>query len=73
MNMTRFIRKNKKEIGLSPDALIFRGQKKIDQVLLRIIDFDSKNLTEEELKTVKEVSEFQHKNTVTWMLELIHQ
>ena len=65
--MTRFIKKNKQEIGLSPDELIFRGQKKINQVLLRIIDFDSTNLKEDEVKTVREVSKFQHKNTVTWI------
>ncbi len=65
--MTRFLKKSKHEIGLSPDDLIFRGQKKIDQVLLRIIDFDSQNLTEDAVKTVREVSEFQHRNTVTWI------
>ena len=65
--MARFIKKNKQEIGLSPDELIFRGQKKVEQVLLRIIDFDSKNLTEDDVKTVKEISQFQHKNTVTWI------
>ena len=65
--MTRFIKKKKQEIGLSPDALIFRGQKKVDKVLLRLIDFDSNNLTEDDVKTVKEISEFQHKNTVTWI------
>lgn len=64
--MTRFIKK-KQEIGLAPDDLVFRGQKKIDQVLLRIIDFDSENLTERNLKTVKEISEFQHEDTVTWI------
>lgn len=67
LKMTRFIKKNKQHIGLPPDELIFRGQKKIDQVLLRIIDFDSTNLTEDYVKTVKEISEFQHKNTVTWI------
>ena len=65
--MARFIRKNKKEIGLAPDELIFRGQKKIEQVLLRIIDFDSTNLMENAVKTIRETSEFQHKNTVTWI------
>ncbi len=65
--MTRFIKKNKKEIGLAPDDLIFRGEKKTDQISLRIIDFDSKNLTEDTAKTVKEISEFQHKETVTWI------
>ena len=65
--MTRFIKKNKQHIGLSPDELIFRGQKKIDQVLLRIIDFDSTKLTEDFVKTVREISEFQYKDTVTWI------
>ena len=65
--MNRFIKKSKHEIGLSPDELIFRGEKKTDQVLLRIIDFDAKTLTEDAVKTVREVSEFQNKNTVTWV------
>jgi len=65
--MTRSIIKNKNEIGLPPDELVFRGQKKTDKVLLRIIDFDSDKMTENDVKTVKEVSEFQHKETVTWI------
>jgi magnesium transporter len=65
--MPKFMKKNKQEIGLSPDELIFRGQKKTDQVLLRVIDFDSVNLIEDTGKTVKEASELQHKDTVTWI------
>lgn len=65
--MAKFIKKNRQEIGLAPDELIFRGQKKTNQVILRIIDFDSNNLREDDIKTVKEVSLFQHKNTVTWI------
>ena len=65
--MTRFLKKYKHEIGLPPDELIFRGRKKTDQVLLRIIDFDADNLTEDDVKTVKEISKYQHKNTVTWI------
>ena len=65
--MTRFITKTKQEIGLSPDELIFRGQQKTEQVQLRIIDFDAENLTENDVKTVKEISQFQYKDTVTWI------
>jgi len=61
------MKKNKEEIGLAPDELIFRGGKKIENVLLRIIDFNSKILTEDAVKSVKEVIEFQHKDTVTWI------
>ena len=65
--MTRFIKKQKQEIGRSPDELIFRGDKKIDQVLLRIIDFDSNNLNENLIATVKEVSKYKDESTVTWL------
>lgn len=65
--MTRFIKKNKQEIGISPDELIFRGEKKIDQVLLRIIDFDSNILNEDLKATVKEISKFNNEKTVTWL------
>ena len=65
--MNRFLKKSKQEIGRSPDDLIFRGEKKVDQVTLRIIDFDTNNLSENAVETVKEVSEFQHKDTVTWL------
>jgi len=39
--MARFLKKSKEEIGISPDELIFRGEKKIDDVLLRVIDYDA--------------------------------
>ncbi|SHJ06634.1 magnesium transporter [Arenibacter nanhaiticus] len=64
--MARFIKKHKQEIGLSPDALYFRGKKKIDKVLLRVIDFDAENLEENPVHTVKEVLKYKDKNTVTW-------
>ena len=65
--MARFVAKQKNEIGLSPDALLFRGDKKVDYVRLRLIDFDSNNLEENVVKTVKEVLKYRDKNTVTWL------
>lgn len=64
--MGRFILKQKKEIGLSPDALYFRGIKKIDQVLLQVIDYDANNLEEDAINEVEEVLKYQEKETVTW-------
>lgn len=65
--MRRFIKKKKEEIGLAPDDFIFRGQKKIEEVLLRMIDFDDVKLTEQSIKKVKDASELQYRNTVTWV------
>lgn len=64
--MARFVKKQKNEIGLPPDEWYFRGNKKIDEVLLRVIDFDPTNLEENAVKTVKEVLKYQDKDTVTW-------
>ena len=65
--MTRFIKKKKEEIGQSPDELFFRGKKKIDQVVVRIIDFDAENLTEDLVASVKEISKYKEEDTVTWL------
>ena len=64
--MSRFIKKHKHEIGVSPDDLLFRGEKKIDEVLLRIIDFDANNLDENAVSTVSDVLKYQEKDSVTW-------
>lgn len=67
IQMTRFIRKSKQEIGRSPDDLIFRGKKKQDEVVLRIIDFDAQNLKEDAVKTLQGIKSFQNAKTVTWL------
>ncbi len=64
--MARFLRKQKREIGISPYELIFRGDRKIDEVLLRIINFDANTLEEEAVKSVNDVLKYQEKDTVTW-------
>jgi magnesium transporter len=65
--MARFVTKHKNEIGLSPDALLFRGNKKIDYVLLRVIDFDANNLEENTVQKIEEIIKYKDKETVTWL------
>lgn len=64
--MSHFIRKHKHQIGLSPDELLFIGKKKIDNVLLRIIDFDQREMEEVTLNKVNDVLKYQNKDSVTW-------
>ena len=64
--MARFIKKHKKEIGISPDELLFRGDQKIENVLMRIIDFDSTNLEERNISSVNEIVKFRDQNSVSW-------
>ena len=49
--MSRFTKKKKEHIGLSPYALVFRGQKKTDKILLQAMDFDLESVRELEVKT----------------------
>jgi len=64
--MARFVKKQKHEIGLSPDELLFRGKQKVDEVQLRVIDFDSENFEEKTLKTIDEILKYKDKDTITW-------
>ena len=65
--MARFISKQKNEIGRSPDELFFRGVQKVDEILLRVIDFDSVNLEEKQIHKVEEIKEYKNKESVTWL------
>ena len=65
--MARFIKKQKQEIGISPREFLFRGKQKIENVLLRIIDYDAENIEEKTIKTVVDVLKYKEKNTVTWL------
>ena len=65
-NMARFVKKRKEDIGLSPDDMSFRGEQKMDRVLLRMVDYDAENLHEEIIKKVETVKRRQKEPTVTW-------
>lgn len=65
--MARFLKHKKEAIGLSPDAITFRGDKKIDYVRLRIIDYDHENLKENEIKGLHEAKQYNSTNTTSWL------
>ncbi len=65
--MARFIKSKKETIGLSPDSMIFRGEKKSDHVRLRVMDFDAGHLEERELQTISEAGEYNHSKSITWL------
>jgi magnesium transporter len=64
--MGRFLKKQKQEIGISPDELLFRGEQKIEDVLLRVIDFNGELYAEETLSCVADIQKFHRNDSVTW-------
>ncbi len=65
--LSRFIRKDKEEIGMAPDTLLFRGERKADKVYMRVIDFDRQSLDEADLASVKDVIKYKSRDSVSWL------
>ena len=65
--MARFFKKREESKGLPPGSLVFIGNKKVDNIRLRVIDYDGAQLKEDELKNIAEGEEFKRTNTVTWI------
>lgn len=65
-NMARFVTKKKEHIGLAPDDISFRGEKKMDEVVLRLVDYDAEHLKENKITAVTDILGYRKKSTVTW-------
>jgi magnesium transporter len=65
--MARFFKKREAVKGLAPGSLVFIGNKKVENIRLRVIDYDPTQLKENELKDIAEGAEFKRTNTVTWI------
>jgi len=65
--MARLTKKKKEHIGLSPYALVFRGQKKSEKSLLNVIDFNLEEVKELELVSTTEISSFKNSKTLSWL------
>lgn len=64
---SRLTRKKKEHIGLSPYALVFRGQKKTDKILLRVFNMEMDNVTEGEVKTPEELVAIRTSEKLSWL------
>jgi magnesium transporter len=52
--------------GLAPGTLVHVGEKKVERVRIRLIDYDEERLEERELESVDECFPYADKPTVTW-------
>lgn len=65
--MPKRIKIRSKKVGLPPGTLIHIGEKKTEEVKIRIIDYDETQFLEKEVKTVEECLPFKDTPTVTWI------
>ena len=64
--MARFLKSNKEHIGLSPDSIQFRGEKKIEDTVIHLFNYDEKSLSEGDIEDIKTLPNYL-KNRNSWV------
>ncbi len=65
--MARFFKKGEESKGLAPGAVVFIGDNKVENIRIRVIDFDKSNFNETQLDDISKGVEFKESSTVTWI------
>lgn len=65
--MSRYTRKKIEEIGLSPFALVFRGQKKAEGISITAMDFDKDEVREFDIEKIEQISALLSKTNLSWL------
>lgn len=65
--MARFFKKREAVKGFAPGSLVLIGNKKMDNVRIRVIDFDKTKLNETQLEDISQGKEFKETKTATWI------
>jgi magnesium transporter len=65
--MARFLKSKKEHIGLSPDSILFRGEKKIDDIIIQLIWYDKENFTQLELNDITDLNKYDLTKGNSWI------
>lgn len=65
--MGRFLSKKKEWIGLSPDSINFLGEQKLDNVRIRLIDFNKDAIEEKEIEQISDTFHLIDSESTTWL------
>ncbi len=65
--MVRFMKRVSKKVGLSPGTLVHIGEKKIEQVRIRVIDYDEQHIEERHVKTIEECLPYKDTPGTSWI------
>ena len=63
----RLVKRATKKGGAPPGTLVHTGERKIETVLVRLIDYDPENLVERRLDDITECFPLAEKSSVTWL------
>ncbi|NDV47416.1 magnesium and cobalt transport protein CorA [Paludibacter sp. 221] len=65
--MARYTRKKREDIGLSPYALVFRGQQKVNKVGMQLIDYNTNDVRETEVESVDDLRQIKDSSDFSWL------
>jgi len=65
--MLRFIKKISKTSGLPPGALVHVGERKVENIRIRVIDYDEAHIDEREPSSIEECFPYKETPAVTWI------
>ncbi|MEA4935182.1 MAG: magnesium/cobalt transporter CorA [Paludibacter sp.] len=60
-------RKKKEDIGLSPYAVVFRGEKRMEKTLINAMDFDLEEVREFEVTTPEQLHDLHVRTSLSWI------
>ncbi|UCF65036.1 MAG: magnesium/cobalt transporter CorA [bacterium] len=65
--VTRFIKRKSRKTGMSPGTMVHVGERKVDQVTIAVIDYDTENIDSMVLPTIEKAFPFKDSLTITWL------
>ena len=65
--MFRFYNKISKKPGLKPGSLVHVGEKKLEQIQIRVIDYTETELTEKKLDSMEQCFSYKASSSITWI------
>lgn len=65
--MARFLKDKQKSKGAAPGSLIFIGRQKVEQVTIRVTQYNTEYVKEGELKSLDKISEYLSEEHTTWI------
>ncbi len=74
ITLPRIIRRRSEKKGLPPGTVVYVGEKKSEEVKIRIIDFNETHFEEKEAREVEACFPFKDKPTITWInIDGVHE
>lgn len=55
------------KVGLKPGEILHVGERKLEKIRIRVIDFDQEHLEERTLQTIEECEQYRDKDSVSWI------